>query len=303
MKIVSLFDGISCGYMAFQKCGITIDNYYAYEIDKNAIRVSSHNFPDIVHCGDVFTADFSVYKDVDYLIGGSPCTYWSLVRMSDSRETEPIGNGWDLFGEYVRAIKEIKPKFFIFENVASMSRDVELAITNTLGVPPVCIDSALLTAQSRKRLYWVGRLDNDRYVPVHIDPVTPTGVKLQDMLNDGIAISDKSHCILTNAGCTSLKSALVKHKGDVVFNEARPGLTGYLALVDNGIIDVDGHYVRVPLVDGLFIARRLSVDECARLQTIPDSFKWPVSDSIAYRLIANGWTVDVITHLIECTTI
>ena len=94
MKIVSLFDGISCGYMAFQKCGITIDNYYAYEIDKNAIKISNYNFPDIVHCGDVFTADFSVYKDVDYLIGGSPCTYWSLVRMSDSRETEAIGNGW-----------------------------------------------------------------------------------------------------------------------------------------------------------------------------------------------------------------
>lgn len=302
MKIVSLFDGISCGYMAFQKCGITIDSYYAYEIDKNAIRVSSHNFPDIVQCGDVFNADFTVYKDVDYLIGGSPCNYWSLIR-GCARETEAAGEGWDLFTEYVRAIKEIKPKFFIFENVASMSRDIEIAISEALGFPPICIDSALLTAQSRKRLYWVGKLVNDQYLPVAINQIMSRNVKFQDMIDDGVVVSERSRCVLSDAGSVSPKIALIKHRGNVVFNRARPGLTGYLVRVENGIIDIEGQYVRVPLSDGLYIARHLSVNECARLQSIPDTFKWPVSNSVAYKLIAKGWTVDVIVHLIKSTTI
>lgn len=170
VKILSLFDGMSCGMIATQNAGLEVEEYIAYEIDKYAIKTSIHNFPQIKQCGDVFKADFTQYEGVDYVIGGSPCTYWSIAQ-KNNRETEASGMGWELFCQYVRAIKEAKPKFFIYENNKSMSKTIRESITKTFGFEPVCINSALVSAQNRQRLYWVGRRNADgTYSMVDVTP-------------------------------------------------------------------------------------------------------------------------------------
>ena len=105
VSVLSLFDGMSCGMLAFLKLGIEPSNYYAYEIDKYAIKTTKHNFPNIKQCGDVFEADFTQYEGINYLIGGSPCTYWSIAQSPDKRETTASGLGWELFSQYVQRIR------------------------------------------------------------------------------------------------------------------------------------------------------------------------------------------------------
>lgn len=151
MRILSLFDGMSCGMLAMLEAGVQVDRYVAYEIDKYAIKTSLHNFPNIEQCGDVFTADFTQYKGFDWVIGGSPCTYWSIAQ-TKNRETEASGIGWDLFCQYVRAVEEAQPKFFIYENNYSMSKEIRRCITETFGFEPVMINSALVSAQQEKAL-------------------------------------------------------------------------------------------------------------------------------------------------------
>ena len=151
MKVLSLFDGISCGMVALQRAGIKVERYVAYEIEENAIKVSKFNYPEIEHKGDVFRADYSKDKDFDLLIGGSPCTYWSIARArgNNERETKPSGLGWELFKQYVRALKEVKPTYFLYENNASMSEDIKECISEELGCEPIEIDSADFSAQHR----------------------------------------------------------------------------------------------------------------------------------------------------------
>lgn len=183
VKVLSLFDGMSCGMIAMLKAGIDIVQYDAYEIDKYAIKTSQHNFPQILHHGDVFEADFKVYEGVDYLIGGSPCTYWSIAQ-KNNRETQAEGLGWELFQQYVRALNEAKPKFFIYENNKSMSKEIRKSIDGTFGFEAVHINSALVSAQNRQRLYWVGRkTPNGSYVRLDISQPKDRGIILKDILD------------------------------------------------------------------------------------------------------------------------
>ena len=198
INVLSLFDGLACGMLAFQKAGIPVDNYYAYEIDKYAIQTSQHNFPKIKQCGDVFKGDYTQYEGIDYLIGGSVCTYWSIAQSPDKRETTASGLGWDLFSQYVRALREAKPKYFIYENNKSMSKEIRKAITETFGFEDICINSALLSAQNRQRLYWVGKRNADgTYSKVDVQQPEDRGILLKDVL-DGFAIKEKSPCIDAN---------------------------------------------------------------------------------------------------------
>lgn len=171
--------------------------YVAYEIDKNAIEVSRHNFPMIEHKGDVFKADFTEYKGFDFVIGGSPCTFWSIAQ-SKNRETEAHGMGWDLFQQYVRAIKEAEPKYFIYENNKSMSEAIRESISGTFGFEPICINSALVSAQNRQRLYWVGiRNEDGTYRKADIGQPEDRGILLKDILESGcdLTSNDKSFCL------------------------------------------------------------------------------------------------------------
>ena len=182
MRILSLFDGMACGMLAMQRAGVKVDRYVAFEIDKCAIQTSSHNFPMIEHRGDVFQADFTEFQGFDFLIGGSPCTYWSIAQ-KNNRETEASGMGWELFCQYVRALYEAHPKFFIYENNKSMSKAIRKSITETFGFEPVCINSALVSAQNRQRLYWVGMRNEDgTYSKVDVPQPEDRRIFLQDIL-------------------------------------------------------------------------------------------------------------------------
>jgi DNA (cytosine-5)-methyltransferase 3A len=480
MNILSLFDGMACGMLAFQKAGIAVDNYYAYEIDKYAIQTATHNFPLIQELGDVFNTDYTKHSNIDYLIGGSPCTFWSIAQSPDKRETTASGIGWELFSQYVRALHEAKPRFFIYENNKSMSKAIRESITQTFGFEPICINSALVSAQNRQRLYWVGKRNADgTYSKVDVQQPEDRGILLRDVLDGAEPVNTttdgKSQCLRATCYKYSIRniagniidrktgvaepvcmryerserakqlrkdyeSGAIKH-GYHEFSELHPrqdgktntlstvlkdnpicepvrcftlpredgvqtqskqyrvyetsgksttlcaegggmgAKTGLYAIpiesgkeltenemdymvrghsdrrwnhcqrpkqdekakclvaniskgvpynvcaipvefdgeipvkavsradsktytvyeVKNGNITIKGKTYPIKLIDGYYIIRKLTVSECKRLQTVPEWYKFPVSDTQAYKMLGNGWTVDVIVHLIEAT--
>lgn len=358
MNILSLFDGMSCGYLALQKAGIPINRYDAYEIDKYALKVSKHNFPDIIQHGDVFKADFSIHKDVDILMGGSPCTFWSIAQ-KNNRETEASGMGWELFSQYVRALHEVKPKFFVYENNKSMSNAIRQSISETFGIESILINSALVSAQNRQRLYWVGKLNNDNtYSKVEIEQPKNMEILLGDILN-GVTDREKGRAVIGSIGRTTTREYFKKSQGTMAFepicvgevpdhkgkyrngnqcsqqyrvystsgksiccstnsrnNVAVPvnfnsnipikaisdtdGKTYTVYEVKNNQITIKGKTYPIKLNDGYYIIRKLTVDECKRLQTVPEWYDFSViSDTQAYKCLGNGWTVDVIAHLLS----
>lgn len=185
MRILSLFDGISCGRLALERAGLPVECYDAFEIDKYAVTVSKKNFPDIVHHGNVFDSDFTQFKGYDLLLGGSPCTYWSIAKKG--RETTSDGMGFQLFMEYVRALKESECRYFLYENNQSIYQNIKDEISKRLGVEPIMINSALVSAQNRKRCYWTN-------IPVTSFPADK-GIMLKDVLESGVAWQDKSYCM------------------------------------------------------------------------------------------------------------
>lgn len=216
MKVLSLFDGMSCGMLALQKAEISVESYDAYEIDKYAIQTATHNFPQIIEHGDVFQADFTQYKGVDLIVGGSPCTYWSIAQ-KNNRETEASGIGWELFSQYVRAVNEAAPRFFIYENNKSMSDAIRKSITQTFGFEPICINSALVSAQNRQRLYWVGkRTAGGTYRKVPVDQPQDKGILLKDIL-DGITDREKGRAVIGSAGRTTTREYFDKSQGNMSY--------------------------------------------------------------------------------------
>ena len=185
MKVLSLFDGISCGMVALERAGIKVEKYDAFEIDKYAIKVSKKNYPQIVHHGDVFSGNFADFKGYDLLLGGSPCTYWSIAKKG--RETTSDGIGGKLFMEYVRALQESGCKYFLYENNNSIHQNIKDFISEQLGVQPIMINSTLVSAQQRKRCYWTN-------IPGVCQP-EDKGILLKDILESGISWQDKSYCM------------------------------------------------------------------------------------------------------------
>lgn len=188
MKILSLFNGISCGRLALERAGIKVDRYVSYEIDKYANTVAQKNYPDDEYCGDVTTADFTQYKGFDLVIGGSPCTYWSIAKTN--REVTPDGVGGQLFMHFVRAVRETGCKYFLYENNYSIHKDIKAFISDQLGVEPIMINSALVSAQQRKRCYWTN-------IPNVVQPAD-RGIFLKDILIS--ADREKSLCNVATYG-------------------------------------------------------------------------------------------------------
>lgn len=221
MNILSLFDGMSCGYIAFKENNIKIDKYYAYEIEEDAIKTSQYNFPDIVHCGDVFKADFNQYKGkIDFLVGGSPCTYWSIAQKPGKREVINEGFGWDLFCQYTRALREVKPKYFIYENNYSMDSKIRESIDEAFDFDAVHINSALVSAQNRQRLYWVG-IRNDttgEYDKVRVCQPEDKKIFLKDIIESGFDFSKggKSFCLTTGIGRADFKNTLERSQREMI---------------------------------------------------------------------------------------
>lgn len=184
MKVLSLFDGISCGRVALERAGIPINTYYASEIDKYATAISEKNYPDIIRLGDVRDIDFSQFiGKIDLIMGGSPCQDLSIAKKNRQGLS---GERSGLFWKFVEAVETIKPKYFLLENVASMSKENRDIITQTLGVEPVLINSALVSAQQRKRLYWCNW---------NITQPEDKGIYLKDILENGLAMTNKSYCL------------------------------------------------------------------------------------------------------------
>ena len=219
MKILSLFDGMACGMLAMLGAGVDVESYDAYEIDKYAITLAKHNFPKIQQHGDVFNGDFSKYEGVDFLIGGSPCTHWSIAQKKN-RETTASGIGWDLFSQYVRALYEAKPKYFIYENNYSMSKEIRASIDETFGFEAVHINSALVSAQNRQRLYWVGKRNaNGGYDRVNVAPPCDRGIQVRDILEYGVFKKRKAYCLKHQAG--NARDYFKKHHTNIAFVPVR----------------------------------------------------------------------------------
>lgn len=439
VTILSLFDGMACGMLAMQKVNVPVSRYVAYEIDKYAIKTSLHNFPMIEHRGDVFKADFTEYAGFDFLVGGSPCTYWSIAQ-KNNRETEASGMGWELFSQYVRALRETKPKYFIYENNKSMSKAIRESISNTFGFEPICINSALVSAQNRQRLYWCGiRQADGTYKKADIPQPEDRGILLKDIL-EGATDREKSRCVTASVGRTTTREyfkksqntmacepvcvaergrynadgiieqhfevreygktnvlttaqkdnnvavpvnitdngksyciratcykdgvrnivgnnidkrtgvaepirvgALPRPNGELSTSQAfrvystegksvninaggggAGGKTGLYAIpvefengiptkaisyadgktydvytVKDGFITIKCKQYPIKLADGFYIIRKLTVRECMRLQTVPEWYEFPVSNAQAYKMLGNGWTVDVIAHILK----
>lgn len=303
MNVLSLFDGISCGMVALERAGIAVESYYAYEIDKYAISVSQKNYPRIVQCGDVTTADFTKYKGFDLLIGGSPCTYWSVAK--NNREITPDGIGGQLFMHYVRALDESGCKWFLYENNYSIHKNIKAFISKQLGVEPIMINSALLSAQQRKRCYWTN-------IPNIVQPVDK-GLLVQDILEGVLYWQDKSYCMKACYHPT-FSDTLEKHRNTMVAEPIRIGEYGKggqgqriysvkgksvtLSANGGGQGTKTGLY-KIDLPDGDYIIRKLTPIEAERLQTLPDNYTSGISDTQRYKCIGNGWTVDVIAHLLK----
>ena len=333
LNVLSLFDGISCGRLAMQKANLKINKYYASEINEYAIKNKKNNYPDIIELGDVrYLNKKMIEEKIDFLIGGSPCQSFSFIGYMDGMSTEENGikkdivtlddyldakekgikfNGYSyLFWEYVRLLKDIKPKYFLLENV-NMIKKWEKVITNALGVEPIRINSSLLSAQNRKRLYWtnlpvkgnpkdcnilLNSILNveDKYENVGDALTVQRSLpKLQkkygyipNMFNayNSTEITDKSPTLSLGSMVTSSCATTIFVKDDVDGKYK----------VQNGKINYNDNIYNTKLEDGKYILRKLTPVECERLQNLPDNYTKGVSDSQRYKMIGNGWTVDVI---------
>lgn len=302
---------------------------------------------------------------VKLLIGGSPCTYWSIAQ-TKNRETVAEGMGWELFLNYRIARDKYKPDYFLYENNKSMSPAIRAQITRELGLEPVLINSALVSAQNRQRLYWVGKRNPDgTYSKVDVEQPKDKGILLRDILetNTGDA---KTYplCVAQRGRYTNKEGKTEQHyearvdqktntlttvqKDNLVAEPIRigsidqtsssqafrvyspegksitlcgngggaGGKTGLYAIpiskttgdrsetlrvykVRDGKIRIDGQEYPIKLADGFYIIRKLTVTECKRLQTVPDTYTFPVSNAQAYKMLGNGWTVDVISHIMS----
>lgn len=268
VKVLSLFDGISCGYIALNRAEIKIDRYVAFEVDATAIRVSKNNFPEIEHMGNVSEADFTEFKNFDIVIGGSPCSWWSNARQNRKDiERKPDGMGYDLFCEFVRAVRETNCKYFLYENNYSIAQEIKEQISADLGTDFVTINSALLSAQNRKRCYWSN-------FPIK----QPTDQKI--MLSDVIP--------------GARNGAAQRNQ------KTKQGLLPFLNIRKDGksnclIAYMANKNCRVELADGT--TRPLSAEEFEILQTLPVGYTDCLAESKRKSVIALGWTVDVIAHI------
>ena len=302
MKVLSLFDGISCGMVALERAGIKVEKYDAFEIDKYAIKVSKKNYPQIVHHGDVFGGNFADFKGYDLLLGGSPCTYWSIAKKG--RETTSDGIGGKLFMKYVRALRESGCKYFLYENNNSIHQNIKDFISEQLGVEPIMINSALLSAQQRKRCYWTN-------IPDVCQP-EDKGILLKDILESGIPWQDKSYCMTARYDGAVFWNTIQKSQRSMIAEPVRVGQYGkggqgqriYSVRGKSVTLSANGGgqgaktgLYKIDLPDGDYVIRKLTPVEAERLQTLPDNYTEGISNTQRYKCIGNGWTVDVIAHI------
>jgi len=306
MNVLSLFDGMSCGRIALERAGLPITNYYASEIDKYAIQVSKANYPDVIHVGDVEKLSSKHLPEIDLLIGGSPCQGFSRsgkgLNFEDSRSK--------LFFEYVRLLKECKPKYFLLENVKMKKEWVDV-ISSYLGVEPIRINSSLVSAQLRDRYYWTN-------IPGIKNP-PDMNIMLSSILESGDVDRDKSYCLgSTYFDGVDVRTYINRSQKQLVWKIPEATKKGYIEVSNGDCIDLTfiksktrrgrlmlnksncltaamGKYCKV--TNDWF--RMLTPTECERLQTVPEGYTDHVSNTQRYKMLGNGWTIDVISHILK----
>lgn len=286
MRVLSLFDGMSCARIALDRVGIAVTSYKASELDKYAIKVSHENYPDIEQLGDVCDVKAKDVGEVDLLIGGSPCQDLSFAGKGKGLKE---GTRSSLFFEFVRLKNELNPKYFILENVR-MKQENQDIISKYLGVKPKQFNSSLVSAQNRNRLFWTN---------IDFDLPEDKGIILADILEDGVTDRGKSHCLDANyfkGG--NLKSYFEKHRRQLIFNKeiTSPIREKSKTVRSGGRGSYDRH--EWDSVDKLHW-RKLTPLECERLQTVPDNYTNHVSNTQRYKMLGNGFTVDVIAHILK----
>lgn len=276
--------------VALERVGITVDRYVAYEIEENAIKVSKHNYPQIEQKGDVFKASY-IEGEFDLLIGGSPCTYWSIAKAGRGREVVSSGLGWELFMQYARALKEVKPKYFLYENNESMSDDIKNEITKQLGVAPIMIDSADFSAQHRKRLYWTN-------IPVDMN-WEKSELLFEDIMQHNVEHKKRNfekwkHTVKISKDGMNIRydTSGKGHYGQG--NRAKKPCQKWNTLPSAGSNTKNDIWMED------YVSWHLTPVEMERLQTLPDGYTSCLNSDIkSMRCCGNGWTVDVIAHLLK----
>ncbi len=281
MRVLSLFDGISCGMVALERAGIRVDAYHAYEIEPNAIKISAKNYPQIIRGGDVTKEDFTRFKGIDLLIGGSPCQSLSIVQ---SQTREHLNGKSRLFFEFVRALKEAEPRWFLFENVASMNDESKRIISEYLGCQPIYIDSGDFSAQQRPRYYWTN-------IPIS-GPYEASSLVLRDIMETDVDEKFFYDYPLEAVDMSKQVCArMVYNNHEMHKRIMNPDFKCHTLTTCGG-----GNTQKKVMDHGR--ARKLTPLEYERLQTLPDHYTAGVSDSARYCAIGNGWTVDVIAYIL-----
>jgi len=323
MNVLSLFDGMSCGQQALQRCGFKVDNYFASEIDKYAIKVTMSNYPNTQQLGSVVDVNGYDLPKIDLLIGGSPCQSFSFagkrkgMSTKDEQEILILGHylqlkkeGFEfegqsyLFWEYMRLLNELRSKnpdvFFLLENV-EMGEKWEKVLSKAIGVNGIHINSALVSAQNRKRIYWtnIGMQPSGLFGDMQsiIEQPRDKGILLKDVLEDEVGekyfLSEKSYC-LDNGNTNAVEVIPMDYRYDEGFRPRENGKSPTLTITNDS-----------NSASGKALAkinnriRRLTPIECERLQTVADNYTSSVSDSQRYKMLGNGWTIDVICHILN----
>ena len=289
MKVLSLFDGIATGRLALERAGIPVDVYYASEIDNYAIQIATKNYPDIIELGDITKINFTdeKFKDIDIIIGGSPCQDLSNYKYDRGEVTGLNGEKSGLFYFFITALRTIKPKYFLLENVASMEDRWRDLMSEILGVQPIMINSALVCAAERKRYYWTN-------IPNVTQP-EDKHIFLKDIVLDNV---DEKY-YYTKYPIT-VHNGDVKVKATIHLNGHRQAKEVYGLNHKCNTLLCDGNGGN--LVKKIYQnerVRKLTPIEYERLQTLPDNYTEGVSNSRRYSAIGNGWTTDVISHIFK----
>lgn len=281
-NVLSAFDGMSCGQIALNKAGISYDNYYASEIDKYAIEVTQYNYPNTIQLGDITKININELPTIDLLIGGSPCQGFSFAGKQLNFE-DPRSR---LFFEFVKLKNALNPKYFLLENVRMKKEYIDV-ISEYLGVEPILINSSKFSAQNRERLYWTN-------IPI-TTTIEDKNILLKDILEDDDDFK-YGECELKefneNSICHHIGNALDINGNDSIKRiYASSGKSPTLDTMQGG-----NRHPKV-LINGTNSYRRLTPLECERLQTVPDNYTSIVSNSQRYKMLGNGWTVDVIAFI------
>jgi DNA (cytosine-5)-methyltransferase 3A len=350
INVLSLFDGIACGYEALIKAGIKVNKYYASEIDTNAIKIAKKNHPDIIELGDINNIDFTQFiGKIDLIMGGSPCQDLSIAGNRKGLSGDRSG----LFYKFIEALEVIKPKYFLLENNVGMPKEAYEEISRLMGCYPIEINSALVSAQTRKRYYWtnIGPQNFNLFgMPtVAIPQPKDKKIVLKDILESGIAPQNKSFCLTETYYKGTFSDMVKKHTrtmvaepfiislphgynngaikeqkaptitsskyeyNNLIAEPIRIGHIGATAAQANRVYSVNAKSVclnangggggaktglyKIDLPDGKYFIRKLTPIECERLQTLPDNYTEGISNSNRYKVLGNGWTVDVIAHI------